>query len=126
MFQLPGSLAKKLALLGLTFFYVPAGAMHFLKTDFYLSIMPPYLPQPLALVYISGVAEILGVLPVVTRRWAGFGLVALLVAVAPANIHMAMYPERYASVASTTALWLRLPMQLVLIVWALWATSPGP
>jgi uncharacterized membrane protein len=101
--------------------------MHFVKTDFYLSIMPPYLRWPLALVYVSGVAEIaggLGVLPVRTRRWAGLGLAALLLAVMPANVHMAINPEAYATLAPGWALYMRLPLQLALIGWALWATKP--
>lgn len=81
--------------LGLLF--IAAGLSHFLHTDFYISIMPPYLPWPLTLVYISGVAEmILGAL-LCTRPmiWAAWGLIALLIAVFPANIHMAIHPDRY-------------------------------
>ena len=70
--------------------FVAAGALHFLVPGVYLRIMPP--PYPRALVYISGATEVLGgvgVLIPATRRWAGWGLIALLVAVFPANIHMA-------------------------------------
>lgn len=126
-FRLPGSRWKCAGLLALTVLYVPAGIAHFVRPEFYLAIMPPYLPWPLALVYVSGVAEIaggLGVLAIRTRRWAGLGLAALLLAVMPANIHMATHPEAYATLAPGWALYARLPIQLVLIGWALWATNP--
>jgi uncharacterized membrane protein len=88
--------------------------------------MPPYLPWHLALVYISGIAELgLGAL-LLFQRWsvsAGWGLIALLIAVFPANIHMALLPELY-TYASPLSLWLRLPLQFVLIAWAYWYTSP--
>ncbi|MGQ0809993.1 MAG: DoxX family protein [Nitrospiraceae bacterium] len=103
-----------------------AGANHFLNTPFYLSIVPPYLPWPLALVYISGIAEIgLGGLLLFEQwaRLAAWGLIALLVAVSPANIHMALHPELY-SWASPLGLWLRLPLQGALIAWAYWYTRP--
>lgn len=127
MFTLPGSPLKRGALLLLAVFYTIAGLGHFVRPEFYLSIMPPWMPAPLALVYISGVFEILGglgVLPVATRRWAGYGLAALLVAVLPANIHMAVNPDSFAQLAPKWGLYLRLPLQMLLIAWALWATSP--
>lgn len=86
--------------------------------------MPPYLPWHLALVYISGVAEIgLGAL-LLFEQWsvlAAWGLMALLIAVFPANIHMALHPALF-SWASPINLWLRLPLQGVLIAWAYWYT----
>jgi uncharacterized membrane protein len=104
--------------------FIIAGANHFVMTPFYVSIVPPYLPWPLALVVISGVAEIgLGTLLLV-RRWstlAAWGLIALLIAVFPANLHMALHPELYPW-APVAALWLRLPLQGVLIGWAYWHT----
>ena len=109
--------------------YVALGANHFLNAEFYLAIMPPYLPWHLALVYLSGAAEILlgvGVLVPRTRALAGWGLVALLVAVFPANLHMALAePGTYAGIPAW-ALWLRLPVQAVLIAWAWWVTRPDP
>ena len=104
-------------LLGLLF--VAAGLNHFLNTPFYMSIMPPYLPWPRELVYVSGVAEItLGVLLLLRRWmiWAAWGLLALLIAVFPANLHMATHPELYPSF-SGLGLWLRLPLQGVLMMW---------
>lgn len=103
-------------------FFIAAGANHFIHTPFYVSIMPPYLPWHLGLVYVSGMAEIgLGGL-LLFERWsalAGWGLIALLIAVFPANIYMALHPEQF-QWASPVNLWLRLPLQGVLIVWAYW------
>ncbi|NOT97439.1 MAG: DoxX family membrane protein [Nitrospira sp.] len=107
-------------------FFMAAGANHFLNTPFYVSIMPPYLPWPVALVYLSGVAEIgLGGLLLFERwhRLAAWGLIALLIAVFPANVHMALHPELYPW-ASPLGLWLRLFLQGALIVWAYWYTRP--
>ncbi len=107
-------------------FFMAAGANHFVNTPFYVSIMPPYLPWPVALVYISGVAEIgLGGLLLFERwsRLAAWGLIALLLAVFPANIHMALHPELYPW-ASPLGLWLRLSLQGLLIAWAYWYTRP--
>jgi uncharacterized membrane protein len=107
-------------------FFVLAGFNHFIKTAFYLKIMPTYLPWHPLLVYLSGVFEIVLGLLLLTRKFtrvAAWGLIALLVAVFPANIHMAinhgLYPEY-----SSTALWLRLPLQGVLMAWAYLYTLP--
>jgi uncharacterized membrane protein len=97
-----------------------AGINHFLNAPFYLKIMPPVLPAPLFLVYLSGFFEIaLGVLLLVPKftRLAAWGLIALLIAVFPANIYMAQHPELFPEI-SPAALYLRLPLQLVLIGWA--------
>jgi uncharacterized membrane protein len=105
--------------------FMAAGANHFLSTPFYVSIMPPYLPWHEALVYGSGLAEIgLGTLLLIERwsRLAAWGLIFLLVAVFPANLHMAMHPEQY-EWASSLMLWLRLPLQGFLILWAYWYTG---
>ncbi len=106
-------------------FFVGAGVNHFLKTDFYLRMMPPYVPMHLTMVQISGVAEIvLGVLLLVppTTAMAAWGLIALLVAVFPANLQMALHPETFPEF-QPTALWLRLPLQAVMIAWASWYTG---
>lgn len=105
-----------------------AGANHFLHTDFYVSIMPPYLPWHLALVYVSGACEsALGIALLFrrTQRAAAWGMIALIVAVTPANLHMAVHAELYPQYSST-ALWARLLLQIVLIAWAFWYTRPGP
>ncbi len=107
-------------------FFVVAGLNHFINSGFYLTIMPPYLPWPLGLVYLSGFFEVaLGILLLVPRftSLAAWGLVALLIAVFPANIHMAINSDLFPQF-SATALWLRLPLQFVLIAWAYWYTRP--
>ena len=107
-------------------FFIAAGANHFLHSSFYLCIMPPYLPWPAALVYISGIAEIgLGGLLLFEwwTRWAAWGLIALLIAVFPANVHMALHPELYPW-TSSLGLWLRLSLQGILIAWAYWYSRP--
>jgi uncharacterized membrane protein len=109
-------------------FYTLAGVNHFLHPAWYLKIMPPYLPWHRFLVELSGVAEIaLGLLLLVPRttRWAAWGLIALLIAVFPANVHMAMHPELYPEIPFE-ALWARLPLQAVLIAWAYLYTRPAP
>ncbi|MFQ5665395.1 MAG: DoxX family protein [Candidatus Binatia bacterium] len=122
----------KLALLWVMgLFYVVAGSMHFINTDFYLQIMPGYLPLHLSLVYLSGLCEIvLGVLVIIpaATRVAAWGLIALLIAVFPANINMAVHriPMRSGVPPSQLGLWLRLPLQLVLIAWAWWYTKQRP
>jgi uncharacterized membrane protein len=104
--------------------FVVAGLAHFLKTSEYERIVPPILGHAGLLVYISGICEILGGVGVMmhrTRRPAGAGLIALLIAVFPANIYMAMHPEMFAGIASPAAMLWRLPLQFVLIAWVLWS-----
>lgn len=100
-------------------FYVYAGVMHFVKPKPFLSIVPPYLPAHGLLVALSGVAEIavgIGLLIPATRVWAAWGLIALLIAVFPANVYMA-YGEKFGAI-SPWIRWGRLPLQVVLIWWA--------
>ncbi|KIG12659.1 hypothetical protein DB30_01147 [Enhygromyxa salina] len=105
---------------------VLAGAMHFLNPELYLAMMPDYLPLHAAAVYVSGVVEIaLGIALFVpkTRALAGWGLIALYLAVLPANIWMATEGVQPPGLEmSPTAAWLRLPIQGVLMFWA-WAVS---
>jgi uncharacterized membrane protein len=106
--------------------FVLAGINHFLRPDLYVKIMPPYLPWHLALVYVSGFFEAaLGVLLLVPKSTtaAAWGLIALLVAVFPANVHMALNADLYPRF-SPLVLWIRLPLQGVLIAWAYWFTRP--
>jgi uncharacterized membrane protein len=95
--------------------------LHFIKPRPYQRIVPPYLPAAEALVYASGVAEIAGgagLIPEVTRRPAGWWLIATLVAVFPANVHMALHPDEFPKVPGGAAsLWARLPFQAVFIAW---------
>ncbi|WP_046244370.1 DoxX family protein [Hymenobacter terrenus] len=107
----------------LALLFVLAGIWHFVHPATYLTIMPPQLPQPLALVYISGVFEILGGLCLLlrrTRHFAGWGLLALLVAVFPANVYMALVHEQL-GIPGWVA-WGRLPLQLPLLWWV-WRVS---
>lgn len=109
-------------------FYVGAGALHFIKTDAYLKIVPPYIPAHLAIVRISGACEILGGLGLLlpkTRRAAAWGLIALLIAVFPANVYMATNPiEAGAASIAPVLRWGRLPLQLLLAWWLIWCTKP--
>jgi uncharacterized membrane protein len=113
----------------LTLFMVAAGINHFRDPGAYLAMMPSALPWPHALVAVSGVAEVAGGLGLIlpsTRRWAAWGLVALLVAIFPANINMAVnHIPLGGRPVSPLFLWLRLPLQLPLIAWAYWYTRPG-
>ncbi len=126
MLQLPRRRARRLALLALAAFFVVAGANHFVNPDFYLGIMPPYLPAHLELVYLSGFFEMLGGVAVLVpgvRAHAGWGLILLLMAVYPANIHMALHPELFPDIAASV-LYARLPLQVLFVAWAYWATRP--
>lgn len=109
----------------LALFFILAGVNHFRDPGFYLRIMPPWLPWPSALHLIAGFFEfVFGVMLLIPRfqRLAAWGLIALLLAVYPANIHMAVnwreYPEWRMII-----LWIRLPLQFVLIAWAWWFTK---
>jgi uncharacterized membrane protein len=104
-------------------FFVVAGLMHFVISDRYMGIMPPWIPHPLAMVYLSGVAEMLGgigLLVPMVRKAAGIGLILLLIAVFPANVQMlADAIHAHASLVYTTLLFFRLPLQplLIVLVW---------
>jgi uncharacterized membrane protein len=118
--------AQKIALVLAAIFYVGAGTLHFLKPAPYLKIMPPYIPFHAAMVEISGCFEILGGLGLLiprTRRLAAWGLVALLIAVFPANVYMATNPAEAGATAVAPILrWGRLPLQFLLGWWILWCT----
>jgi len=113
--------------------YILAGAMHFVVPDLYAQVIPPIFPRPLALVFLSGVAEIalgIGVMIPRTRRLAAWGLIALLVAIFPANVYMATSGvaitggPAFIDTPSQTARWARLPFQAVFVLWAWWYTRP--
>ena len=105
-------------------FMTLAGINHFVSPAVYAAMVPAALPAPLALVYISGIAEIAGGLGLVlprTRKLAAYGLIALYIAVFPANLNMALnHLPLGTTPVPTWALWARLPLQLVFIVWAWW------
>ena len=101
--------------------FIAAGVLHFMKPASFITIIPRFLPAPGLLVVLSGAAEIaggIGLLVPALRLAAGWGLLLLLIAVFPANIHMAVYAERFPNIPAWT-LWLRLPMQpgMMWIVW---------
>ena len=105
-------------------FFVFAGIMHFVVPRTYEAIVPDYLPKHRELVVASGVAEIAGGLGVMhprTRRAASWWSIATLVAVFPANLHMALHPERYKKIPPA-ALYARLPVQILFIYWVWRAT----
>jgi len=106
-------------------FFVVAGMNHFVHPELYLGMIPPGLPWPEALNYISGAAEILGGLGLLMVRWrrlAGWGLIALLLAVFPANIYVAIKGSMPGLDVSPLALWLRLPFQFVFMAWVWWVS----
>lgn len=121
------STTKRVLLWIMGVFYVFAGVMHFIRPDFYMPMMPPYLPWHLELIYLSGLAEVLvgaGVMIPSTRRIAAWGTILLLIAIFPANIHIALYNVPVFGAAEGAGIfnWIRLPLQGVLILWAWWYT----
>ena len=121
----PEAFWRKLALLAFSSFFITVGIDHFINPDFYLAIMPPMLPLHLEAVYVSGFFEILGGLGLLLSRFrkiSGWGLLALLIAVYPANIYLA---QTNGAAMNTTPLiaWGRLPFQFVFIGLAYWHTK---
>ncbi|HMG06794.1 MAG TPA: DoxX family membrane protein [Chthoniobacterales bacterium] len=112
----------------LALFFVAAGIGHLVWPNMYLAIIPSWVPSPAAMITMSGVAEIcggIGVLPRLTRRWAGWGLIGLLVAVFPANVHALSEGMSIAGhPVPTWLLWARLPLQLPLLFWVYSACLP--
>ncbi|MBD2039792.1 DoxX family protein [Microcoleus sp. FACHB-672] len=105
------------------------GVLHFTVSEPFVRIMPPQLPYPLELVYLSGFFEILGavglLIPPVSRA-AAWGIIALFIAVFPANINMAVNHIHIDGIPDSP--WfqvVRLPLQAVLIAWAWWYTKPS-
>ena len=122
------STAQRIAVVVAAVFYIVAGSLHFIKPAPYLRIMPPYIPWHAAMVRVSGAFEILGGLGLLvpaTRRAAAWMLVALLIAVFPANLYMAMHPAEAGAAGIAPVLrWGRLPLQALLIWWLVWGTRP--
>lgn len=119
---------KKISLYLMALLYTAAGINHFVHPEFYIKIMPPWLPAHKELVFISGVFEVvLGLLLFfpATRRLAAWGIILLLIAVFPANIQMMLDYKA----ENNPKLWiaiLRLPLQPVLIWWAYLYTKNSP
>ena len=119
------SRTKRVLLWLMSAFYVFGGAYHLVNPGFYLPMMPPYLPWHAELVFVSGVAEIvLGIAVLIPglRHLAALGIIALLIAVFPANLHIAMNNVPLAGAAEGAGIWnwVRLPFQAVFIAWAWW------
>lgn len=115
---LRGVLAVAISIVGIT---------HFTHPTQYAQIVPPELPFPITLVYISGFFEILGgiglLIPLVSTA-AAWGLIALFIAVFPANINQAIHSIPIDGIPHHPLLyWFRLPFQAVLIAWAGWYTQ---
>jgi len=113
-----------LSLMGL--FYIGAGINHFVHPAMYLAVMPPYIPWSPQMVVLTGVAEVLGGIGVLmpngfvlprTRAAAAWGLVALLICIWPVHINMCLNPARFPGIP-LWAIWVRLFLQIPLIVWA--------
>lgn len=119
---------RKLGRVTLAAVFVGAGVLHFVKPAMYEQIVPPGFGPPRLMVQLSGAAEIaggVGVLIPRLRRPAGWGLIALLVAVFPANVYMAVAREKFAGVPGAPwSLYARLPLQFVLIYWT-WRATAG-
>jgi len=111
--------------LGFVFlWFLIGGIAHFAATDLEMSIVPPYVPQPRAVVLVTGVLELLGAVGIVipaTRRLAGAGLLFLTLAVTPANVYMLQNAPSYH--VPYWALVVRLPLQLGLLALIAWSTG---
>jgi uncharacterized membrane protein len=104
--------------------FVGSGVLHFARTRWYEAIMPPYVPRHREMVLVSGAAEIAGGVAVMvpaTRAHARWWLLALLAAVFPANVHMALNPRDYRQIPELL-LWARLPLQGV-FAWLVWRAT---
>jgi uncharacterized membrane protein len=120
----------KVSLIVESLFYVAAGANHFVHPAFYIHIMPDHYSNPATWVALSGAAEIaggVGLLLPVTRRAAAIGIAVMLVVFIDVHVFMLLHPERFAGIP-VWGLWLRLPLQALLIAWALmyaWKRPPS-
>ena len=106
--------------------FLTTGTLHFLKPEIFQRIVPPALPWPRGIVYVTGLLELAGGVGLLIPRFqrtAAWGLVIFLVAVLPANIYMAMAPVKFGGVFDHPLYhWIRIPFQGVLIAWLLWST----
>ncbi len=119
---------RKISLILLATFFVAAGVNHFLNPQTYLAMMPAYVPLPGAMILISGVAEVAGGLGIVIprlRRYAAWGLIALLVAIFPANLNVALNGWEGVTIP-LWVLWIRLPLQFALIAWVYFSCLSSP
>jgi len=119
------NLIKSISIVGMSLFYVIVGVEHFVYPDWFVKIMPPYLPMHYEAVYLSGFFEILlGTMLLFkqTRYVAAWGLMLLLLAVYPANIYLAFnkIPQDAIEISAFLASWVRLPIQFIFLGLAYW------
>lgn len=115
---------KTAARIFVTIWFVVGGVMHFANPEPFLRIMPPYVPFHLASVYISGAFELLGAISLwikPVRSLAGYGLVALTIAVTPANVYMYQHAELFPHIPEWLLI-VRFPVQ-ALLIWLIWWCS---
>ncbi len=122
--------AFRVGLIVMGLFYLLAGVNHFAHPATYVAVMPPYLPWPLMLVYVSGLAEILGGLGVLVpngfifpgiRRFAAWGIVLMLAVFLLVHTNMALHPDAFPHIP-VWIIWARIPLQFPLMYWAWWYT----
>jgi len=121
-------LLKYLSLALVFLYFFVGGIAHFVATDRFVRIVPPYIPFPLAAVYVSGVFELLGGIGLCLPRWrerAGNGLIALTICVTPANVHMWLNPQLFPTMSEAALFW-RLPLQVGLLGLIWWSTRAKP
>lgn len=112
--------AKLTGLIAQSALYIAGGVNHFWHSSFYVAIMPTHYLHPLALVYLSGAAEVLcgmGLLLPATRRFASWSIFVMLLVFYDVHVHMVIHPERFPGLPAW-ALYARLLFQLVLLYWA--------
>ncbi len=119
---------RRIGLISAALLFLSSGTLHFVRTGAFVKIVPLYIPFPYAAVYVSGVAELAGGVGLLIRRFrrpAAWGLVALLVAVFPANVYMATNNIQVSKQqVAVWVLWARLPLQAVLIWLVVWSSKP--
>lgn len=119
-FNFPVEIWRKLILISFSIFFIGAGIDHFNNEEFYLSIMPPFLPFHIEAVLISGFFEIMGGIGLLTSKFrskAAWSLLALLISVYPANIYMAFNPDEFIQYP-IILLYFRLILQFIAFYWA--------
>ena len=124
------STVKRVLLYVMGVLYVIAGTLHFTSVEVYRPMMPPYLPFHDALIYLSGAAEIvlgIGVMVPAIRVPSAWGVIALLIAIFPANLHIAFnnVPLFGNEEGFGAGNWIRLPFQAIFAAWAYWYTDPA-
>ena len=126
--SIPATWLELVIMLLVSLVFLTSGITHFTNTAFYLSIMPPLIPSPLLVVYLTAVVELIllaGLWVAKTRYYSAIGLIIFCLLVYPANIYMAMYPDRFPQY-TIPALYVRLVLQFVLIYFVWLVRGPYP